>query len=328
VADAAELETFGSRPLADACTEIPYVEGVTYSIRRLVATRYLPRFAHYLRGLGFTEAEAASVVSLTPTAAQRLVHEIGERAGWVADPTAHLRQSGCRLALTVADDAESTTGVPAPDPARLLDRLADLPLDVRAFLGVDPHRPGSLDRALALAGHPACCGIALTPFSACTPIDDDAYAPALAAAETRDLPVWVHSSAHYWPSSPIDAGHPRRLDRVLQRHPELRLVLGHAGWPWTDEACIVAVRHERVALEFSTFAPRALRDPGWSLGALLANRRVLPGRIFFGSGAIAEPTEYARLVTQLDDLPLGDQGAAWRGAGLMAWLGGRSGSGR
>lgn len=313
-------------PLADACGEVPLAPVVGYAIRRLVATGYLPRFAAYLNALGFTAEETASVGTLSDQHLDRLVRVVGERSGWLANPAAHLVESGCELMLSVADDAETAIGVAAPEPAETLAAYAELPVAARLLVGIDPHRPVSLARALDCAGHPCFGGLALSPYSSRLAVDDETYAPVFRAAIERDLPVWLHTSAHYWSAAPIDVSHPIRVDRVLSAYPTLRLILGHAGWPWTDEACIVAVRHPQVALEFSTFSPRSLLDPGWSLSPLVANRHTLRGRIFFGSGAQSNPKRYQELVTQLDALPIGSHRAEWRGASLLHWLEGVGGS--
>ena len=317
----------GGPQLADACGEVPLPAVVSYAIRRLVATGYLPRFSAYLSNLGFTQEQTRAVASLNQSQLDHLVRDVGERSGWLADPVAHLAASGCTLVLAVADDAESTIGVAAPDPAATLDRYLELSVAARLLVGVDPHRPASLSRALACAEHPCFGGLALSPYSAQTPVDDDVYTAVFRAAADRGIVLWLHASAHYWPAAPIDVSHPIRIDRVLSRYPGLRLILGHAGWPWTGEACIVAVRHPQVALEFSTFSPRSLLDPGWSLTPLVANRSTLRGRIFFGSGALSDPRRYTDLVAQLDALPIGSHAAEWRGSSLIHWLEDVHGSG-
>lgn len=307
--------------LADACGEIPNVESVVYSVRRLVTTGYFPRFDGYLRQLGFDGRERASAPTAREGELRSLVEVVGARTGWLRDPVAHASAVDCGLLLTVGDDATSTTGVQPPDPAVTLDWYASLPLDARSWVGVDPHRPESLQRALALREHEAFAGLALTPYSSGRPLDDPVYDEALLAAVSADIPVWVHTSAHFWPAVPVEVSHPRHVDSVLTRHAGLRIVMGHAGWPWTDEACVVALRHAGAALEFSTFPPRLLTDPGWSLTPLLAHRGALSGRIFFGSGAVSDPRRFGTLVKQLDDLPLGADAMNWRADGLVSWLG-------
>jgi predicted TIM-barrel fold metal-dependent hydrolase len=306
--------------VADACGEVPTPEIVAYNIGRLRAIGYLGRFDGYLRQIGLTEDERAEVPAASGDRIAQLALAAGERRGWLAAPTAHLDAVDCALTLVVGEDAGTTVDVKPVDPEALLDRYAALERDVRVYVGVDPHRPASLARALALRDHPASAGIAVSPFMAEISPDHGAYRPVFDAIAEHDLVVWIHASAHFRPSVPYDIGHPRHIDRVLIRHPRLRAIIGHAGWPWVDEACIVAVRHANVSLEFSTFPPRLLRTPGWSLEPLIANRDALAGRIFFGSGQTSDAARMERLLGEIDDLGLGDHDGVWRGAGLVGWL--------
>ncbi|MBV9749221.1 MAG: amidohydrolase family protein [Acetobacteraceae bacterium] len=305
---------------ADACGEVPLPEIVAFGLNRLRAISYLARFGAHLRQLGLTQDEVISLQTATVEQTARLAAVAGARAGWLADPEAHLRVSGCTLMAVVGEDAGSTIDIPFLDQEALLERFASLQHDVRLWIGIDPHRPGSVDTALALLQHPRACGAALSPFMAGTELDSEPYATVLRALADRNVPIWVHCSAHFDPRVSYDIGHPRHIDAALRRHPGLRLVIGHAGWPWTDEACIVAIRHPSVALEFSTFPPSLLPQPGWSLTPLLAQRGALTGRIFFGSGGVSAPKRLLRLLAQLEALDLGDDLPAWRGAGLRRWL--------
>src|SRR5258708_33798637 len=46
------------------------------------------------------------------------------------------------------------------------------------------------------------------------------------------------------------------LDEVALTFPELRIVAGHIGHPWTDEMIGVAWKHENVYIDTSAYAPR------------------------------------------------------------------------
>ena len=56
---------------------------------------------------------------------------------------------------------------------------------------------------------------------------------------------------------PSEPGRPvPYLDEVALTFPELRLVAGHIGYPWTDEMIGVAWKHENVFIDTSAHAPR------------------------------------------------------------------------
>lgn len=305
---------------ADACGEMPFLDVVEYNTARLERIGYLPRSVGYFRQLGLDAAEFRSLPALSPKKRARLLAAAGERSGWLSDPEAHLRRCGNRLTLVVGEELPGAFDLAAPDPAGLLERFARLSCDVRLLIGIDPDSPASLGRARDLVAHPRCGGLAVLPFLAGVPLSDPRYEPTLALALRRALPLWVHASAHFRNDVPYDIGHPRHIDTVLVRHPGLRIIIGHAGWPWTAEACIVAQRHPATALEFSTFPPAVLGEAGWSMTALLAQRKLLRGQVFFGSGAVSSAARLAQLLGQLDALDLGAELPDWRGAALTRWL--------
>jgi hypothetical protein len=309
-----------SRIVADSCAEVPTPDIVAYNIRRLRQVGYLPRFDGYLRQLGFTGAERASIGSASTRDVTETAHAVASREPWGERPDAHLSATSCRLATCITDSAESTIGVPSLPTLPLLDFYASLTCPVRLFVGIDPWRPASLGEALATRGHASFAGLAVMPYLAGVPLSDEIYAPVVSAAATMDLPLWVHSSTHFRADVAYDVGHPRHIDLVLMRHPELRLLIGHAGWPWVAEACAVVSRFANAAIEFSTFPPKVLTDPGWSLTSLLSRRTEFRGRIFFGSGAVSAVQPFVSRLRQLDELPLGDQHDDWRGAGFLSWM--------
>lgn len=52
---------------------------------------------------------------------------------------------------------------------------------------------------------------------------------------------------------PSEVGRPIYLDQVALDFPELAIVAGHIGYPWTDEAVAVATKHENVFIDTSAY---------------------------------------------------------------------------
>jgi len=69
---------------------------------------------------------------------------------------------------------------------------------------------------------------------------------------------------HTGPLMPSEVGRPIYLDRVALDFPELVIVGGHIGYPWTDEAIAVATKHPNVYIDTSAYTvkryPAALID--------------------------------------------------------------------
>jgi uncharacterized protein len=54
---------------------------------------------------------------------------------------------------------------------------------------------------------------------------------------------------------PSEPGRPIHLDPVALEFPELTIVGGHIGYPWTDEAIALATKHERLYIDSSAYTP-------------------------------------------------------------------------
>ncbi len=69
---------------------------------------------------------------------------------------------------------------------------------------------------------------------------------------------------HTGPLMPSEVGRPIYLDQIAIDFPELTIVGGHIGYPWTDEAIAVATKHENVYIDTSAYTvrryPQALVD--------------------------------------------------------------------
>lgn len=127
-------------------------------------------------------------------------------------------------------------------------------------------------------------GATLTPFWHGVPCDDELLDPVLTMAERLGVPIWIHTSMQWRRSVPLDIEHPRHIDTIAGRHPELKIVCGHGGWPWVLETVATAWRHPNVYVDVSAFRPRNVFRPGagWeSLQHYGAN--MLSDSIVFGS---------------------------------------------
>jgi predicted TIM-barrel fold metal-dependent hydrolase len=61
---------------------------------------------------------------------------------------------------------------------------------------------------------------------------------------------------------PSETGRPvPYLDEVALTFPELRIVAGHIGHPWTDEMIGLAWKHEHVYIDTSAYLPRYYPPP-------------------------------------------------------------------
>jgi uncharacterized protein len=87
------------------------------------------------------------------------------------------------------------------------------------------------------------------------PPTDRRYYPVYAACCDLGVPFCTQIG-HTGPLMPSEVGRPIYLDQVALDFPELIIVGGHIGYPWTDEAVAIATKHENVYLDTSAYVPR------------------------------------------------------------------------
>ena len=87
------------------------------------------------------------------------------------------------------------------------------------------------------------------------PPTDRRFYPVYAACCELGVPFCTQIG-HTGPLMPSEVGRPIYLDQVALDFPELTIVAGHIGYPWTDEAIAVATKHENVFIDTSAYTAR------------------------------------------------------------------------
>ena len=105
---------------------------------------------------------------------------------------------------------------------------------------------------------------------------------------------------HTGPLMPSEVGRPIYLDQVAIDFPELVIVGGHIGYPWTEEAVAVATKHQNIYIDTSAYT--AERYPHELVRYLKSNGRK---KVLFGSNYPMIAPEKA--LKGLDSLDLDDE---------------------
>jgi uncharacterized protein len=88
------------------------------------------------------------------------------------------------------------------------------------------------------------------------PPTDRRYYPLYAACVELGIPFCTQVG-HTGPLRPSEPGRPiPHIDQVALDFPELTIVCGHIGYPWTEEMVAVARKHENVYIDTSAYAAR------------------------------------------------------------------------
>jgi len=166
---------------------------------------------------------------------------------------------------------------------------------------VDLHRPmeavRELRRCVKTLGF---IGVRLLPWLWELPPNDRRYYPIYAECVELGVPFCLQVG-HAGPLRPSDPGRPiPYLDEVACELPELRIVGGHVGYPWTEEMISLATKYENVYIDTSAYTPerypealvRFMKGPGHH-------------KVLFGSNyPMIQP---AKCIQQLDALGLSEE---------------------
>lgn len=87
------------------------------------------------------------------------------------------------------------------------------------------------------------------------PPTDRRFYPVYAACIEEGVPFCTQIG-HTGPLRPSEVGRPIYLDQVALDFPELVIVGGHIGYPWTEEAVAVATKHPNVYIDTSAYTVR------------------------------------------------------------------------
>lgn len=140
--------------------------------------------------------------------------------------------------------------------------------------------------------------IRVLPWLADLPPTDRLFYPVYAACAELGVPFCTQIG-HTGPLMSSEVGRPIYLDRVALDFPELVIVGGHIGYPWTEEAIAVATKHENVYIDTSAFTIR--RYPPELVRFLKSNGA---HKVMFGSNyPMIAP---AKCLAALDNLQLSD----------------------
>ncbi len=142
-------------------------------------------------------------------------------------------------------------------------------------------------------------GMRVLPWLWEAPPTDRRFYPLFAACVELGVPFCTQIG-HTGPLMPSEPGRPLYLDQVALDFPELIIVAGHIGYPWTDEAIAVATKHENVYLDTSAYTTR--RYPAALVEFMRGHGR---GKVLFGSNyPMITP---AKALEGLDDLRLDEE---------------------
>lgn len=151
--------------------------------------------------------------------------------------------------------------------------------------------------------------------------DDRVLDPAWEALEEARAPIVIHAG-----SAPLPGKHtgPQAVANVLERFPDLRLVIAHMGMPEYDAFADLVEAYDHVHLDTTMFASGYFSSPAEVGPAYRARLARLEDRIILGSDFPNIPYPYVDQISGLAGLGLGDdwmRSVLWTNGAKLLGLG-------
>jgi predicted TIM-barrel fold metal-dependent hydrolase len=142
-------------------------------------------------------------------------------------------------------------------------------------------------------------GIRVLPWLFQVPPTDRRFYPVYVACCEMNIPFCTQIG-HTGPLMPSEVGRPIYLDQIALDFPDLTIVAGHIGYPWTEEAIAVATKHPNIYIDTSAYTIR--RYPSALIEYLRTHGR---SKVLFGTNyPMINPD---KALDGLDDLGLDEK---------------------
>jgi hypothetical protein len=172
--------------------------------------------------------------------------------------------TGVERAVILGQDTHATKNRNFKNYTIRNDQLASIASKSRdrliPFAGVDPNATADgvkeLRRAVRKLG---VKGLKIhSSANSVYPNDPKRMYPLYELLQEHGLPILFHTGTTGLGDCEIRFSKPEYLDEVCEHFPDLKVVMAHFGWPWSDVALALALRHPNVYLDVSGWRPRYL----------------------------------------------------------------------
>jgi len=210
---------------------------------------------------------------------------------------AAMDEGGVRLGLSAAWYGPEGALISNDEVASFVWQYPDR---LRGVAGADLRKPMEAVRELRRRVDEGFVALRIVPWLWDLPPTDRRYYPLYTACVDLGIPFCTQVG-HTGPLRPSETGRPiPYIDQIALDFPELVIVCGHIGYPWTVEMIAVADKHPNVFIDTSAYA--AHRYPGELVDYLKGRGKK---KVLFGTNYPMMTA--ARALARIDDLHL-DEG--------------------
>ncbi|WP_022667372.1 amidohydrolase family protein [Desulfospira joergensenii] len=192
---------------------------------------------------------------------------------------ADLDRFNVRKAVITGRDCETTYGAKSNNDS-VIEFVSKYPEKFIGFVGLDPHKGMKAIEELKVSVNDlGLRGGAVDPYLAQIYANDAKYYPIYSKCCELDVPiVFTTGPATLVPNAIIDHVAPRYIDVVARDFPELKLIISHGGYPWVNEAIIVAERNRNVYIDLSEYEFSPMSE-----AYIQAANTMIPDKILYAS---------------------------------------------
>lgn len=201
--------------------------------------------------------------------------------------TLEMDAAGVNQAVLLPIDTTSAYGCKIVSNEQIA-KLVDMDTHFIGFASVDPNlseAPRELEHAIRDLG---LRGLKLDPaLQRFYPNGHDTAFPVYEACQELEIPVLIHCGMSWTPQGLTKYSQPILLEEAVQAFPGMNFIIAHFGWPWVNEAQMLAIRYPNVYLDtailYSGTPGNAMqRVIGHQVGLEVVERS-LASKILFGT---------------------------------------------
>ena len=141
--------------------------------------------------------------------------------------------------------------------AELTQYTRAYPNRILGLAAVNLHDPVNAVKELEhYVKHEGFVGLRIVPWLWNLPPNDAHYWPLYVKCIQLDIPFFTQVG-HTGPLCPSDVGRPiPYIDTIALKFPDLKIIMGHIGHPWTAETAAVAWKHRNCFIDTSAWSPK------------------------------------------------------------------------
>ncbi len=176
------------------------------------------------------------------------------------------------------------------------------------FASVDPNREDAVEVLEQAFTDYKLSGLKLNPSNQRFYPQDEKLAPIYELCVKHNKPILFHAGMTWLKESPAKYSQPLNFEDVAIGYPELRISLGHFGWPWVMDTAMLLLKYPNVYADTALLyfdSPKQFFDTTFNnqLGPYWIDR-MLADKVMFGSNY--PRIEQKRMKDALDVLKLRD----------------------